>query len=137
VSLPRFYTEHLVLTRKLSLAGHDGFAFKGKVFLDSDFDPAVDGVTMHVWPHQILLPAGTMGPAKNGVVKYTALTASGKMTFQLNNKTHALTVTATGVDMSSVTQDIEVALSITNHSGADWNYELFMAKNNAGTVYKY
>jgi len=135
--LPLFCTEKLTVKRNLRLAGHDALSLSGKVFLDSDFDPSEDDLTMHVGPYELLIPAGTTYVPTNGIVKYTAATPSGKMAFQLNNNTHALSVTATGVNMSSVTEDIEVSLSITNHPGAVWNCGLRMARNITGTAYTY
>jgi hypothetical protein len=59
------------------------------------------------------------------------------MTFQMNNKTHALTVTATGIDLSAVSQDMEVTLRIGDSKSASWDYWVFLSKNRAGTLYKY
>ena len=135
--LPLFCTEKLTVKRNLRLSGHDTLSYSGKVFLDSDFDPSEDGLEMHIGPYELLLPAGTMYSPASGVARYTALTPNGKLALTLNNKTHALTVTATGVDMSAVTRIMEVSLSITNHPGAAWNYGLRMATNITNTAYTY
>ncbi len=48
-----------------------------------------------------------------------------------------LTVRARGKNASSLTPDIRVSLSIGNHDGAGWDYPIVLARNKAGTAYKY
>ena len=134
---PLFCTQSLMIRRKLNRVARDRFAYKGKLLLEQPFSPAADSLTMRIGPYAISIPAGTMAPPKKGIVKYTARTVHGRMTLRLNRKTGAFTVNAKGVDMSAVTLDTELSLSITNHPGADWTYKLLLARNKAGTLYGY
>jgi len=135
--LPAFCIEKLTFMRKGGAVGHDALTFGAKLFFANAFDPAHDRVTMKIGPYSLTIPPGTMPAAKNGVVKYASTTATGRLTFQMNNNTGALALTATGIDLSSVSQETEVTLSVTNHGSAPWDYWVFLSKNKTGTLYKY
>jgi len=136
-ALPHLSIGAVSVVRNLKKSGRDSVTFSGKAFIGGDLDPALDGVTMNVGPYAIELPAGTIGAARNGQITYRTATPHGRMIFRFNNRTHALTMTATGVDLSAMSTDTHVSLTVENHEGADWEYGLGMAKNKKGTTYKY
>ena len=56
---------------------------------------------------------------------------------QINTKTGALTVSATGIDLSSAGAVTHVFLSIANHADAEWDYGFDLAMNKSRTVGTY
>jgi len=134
--LPLFYPEKLTVTRNKRLSGRDALSLSGKLFLSEDFDVFNDSVTAVVGPYEMSFPASES--AKKGAVSYVAAEAYGSaLTLELNGITHVLKITATNVDLSAMSQDVQIALSITNHPGAAWRYWVFASKNKARTLYKY
>jgi len=133
---PVFWIDKVTLTRKLSASGRDSLLFKGRLFLQDAIDPETDAVTMTIGPYAISIPAGSFTESRNGL-KYTAATPHGKLKVQLNTATGVLSVTATGIDLSTATDMADVSLSITNHDGTDWDYGLVMGVNKTANVYKY
>jgi len=137
VSPPPFYITRLSVTRNLNARGRDSLTLNAKVYLDGDLDPVNDSAALKVGPYAITLAPGTMPAAKNRVISYMAATPNGRMRFEFNNRTHTLTVSVTGADMSAMTADTFVSLSVGNHTNAQWSYKLVTARNETGTRYKY
>lgn len=135
--LPFWYVQKLAFKRTLGKSGFDSVALSSKLTLDSDFDPAADAVTVGIGPYIVSVPAGTMPAAKGGVATYAAMTANGKLSLRISNKAHTLTLVATGIDLSTLTQSTEVSLTIGNHAGADWNYGVLLSGDKTGPNYKY
>jgi len=136
--LPAFVVDRVAMTRNLRQSGRDVFKLSGRLFLTRDFDPASDAVLMFVGAYTgfFILP-GSMPAAKNGLINYSEPTANGKLTIRLNLKNNTLVVTATGIDLSRLTPEVNVSLAIGNPAGANWAYGLFLGVNKAGTAYKY
>jgi uncharacterized repeat protein (TIGR03803 family) len=137
-SPPVFWVDRVVMTRNLRSAGRDTLSLGGRLYLAGDIDPASDSITLNAGPYTLSLPPGTLPAAVDGVIRYAAPAgASGRLALQINGRTHALTLKATGLDLSSLTGVTHVSLSIANHPGASWDYGLFLAANKAGTAYRY
>jgi len=136
-SLPLFCVQKLTMARNLKQPNSDALSLSAKLLLSEPFNPALDGITMNIGPCSIPVPAGTLQVVRSGVLRYSTPTAKGRLTVVFNVKAGALNVLANGIDLSTLTPDTHVSLAIDNHSGADWNFALFMAVNKAGTVYRY
>ena len=133
---PVFCIDKVTLTRNFYGPNRDRLAFKGRLFLAEAFNPATDSLTMTIGPYDISLPAGSAVATATGF-RYAAATSYGRLTVQLNSATGILSVSATGANLSAATTAAHVALSVTNHPGADWDYGVVFGVNKAGNIYKY
>ena len=135
--MPVFLVDKLSVTRNVREPAHDAFRFNGRLFLTRDFDPATDQFHMNVDGFHFAIPAGTMPAAKGGVIGYSMPTANGTLNLRLDFRSHALAVNATGVDLSSITPESVIVLTITNHADATWYYGLLLGTNKSGTAFAY
>jgi len=135
--LPFFFPQKMSVTRNARLRNRDGFSFTAKVGLDGDFNPLTDDFYISFGGLEINLPAGTMPVAVRRVAKFTATGPQGKLSFQLNNVTHLLTIKLSSADLSMAEQDVVIHVAVGNHGNPEGDFELFMSRNKSGSLLKY
>ena len=135
---PQFFIRSLLIERDANSVGGDRMAFTGVLFVDGGFNPASDDVTLTVGTYELVLPAGTLKSNGRNMSKHLGKTpGDGTLFARFDSKTGQLVVMAGKLDLSAVTRDVEVGLTVSGHDGAAWAYTLTAAENGPQTVLKY
>lgn len=101
-----------------------GFSFKADMTQAAGapvIDPVTQSLALSVGPYSVVIPAGSFAPKKNGAYVYSG--TSGGVALQIRilqtgSASYQVQVTATGVDLTTVTAPIPVALSLGYNSGS-------------------